>query len=97
MNLKGQCKIDFENWYTNVKEPDGNWYALVNFYGMVDVMQYGVYIEFFDDITNDGKGLFSTVFDYFYSIKEEYFVHNFIVHSALETCSSIYNDLIITK
>ena len=36
MILTGKCKEDFDNWYKGVKNPNGYWYALTNFYGLVD-------------------------------------------------------------
>lgn len=58
MELTGQCKEDFEKWYTDdcnresmcyfelVDEP----YEERGFYSMSDSMQYGVYVDFFDSV-----------------------------------------------
>lgn len=65
MILTGKCKEDFEQWYKDIKNPNGYWYALVNFYGLVDSMKYGVYVDFFDNVNmcvNEVKTSFSNTF-----------------------------------
>lgn len=60
MILTGKCKEDFDNWYKGVKNPNGHWYALTNFYGLVDSMKYGIYVDFFDSVSiivHSGKTL----------------------------------------
>lgn len=46
MNLTGQCKKDFDKWYCSHKQPNGHWYAIKNFYQLVDSMKYGLYVDF---------------------------------------------------
>ena len=52
MILTGKAKEDFENWYSKEK-PEGHWYSMVNFYGLVDSMQYGVYVDYFASVGLD--------------------------------------------
>ena len=72
MELTGKCKEEFEKW-----QHDCNWFEDFNiynenyrnieiFYTLIQSMQYGVYVDFFDSVgiyINSGKNLSNSIGD----------------------------------
>ena len=55
--LTGSAKKDFEKWFTKDIEDFENYdqYLLNEFYKLGFSLQFGTYIDFFDDLVNDSK------------------------------------------
>ena len=51
MELTGKCKEDFEKWFRRINIKN-NW-LLNSFYKLLQSMQYGVYVDFFDSVGID--------------------------------------------
>ena len=100
MKLTGKCKIVFEKFYLKDIDIDeceffNNDTILSIFYTEKESMQYGVYIDFFDEIKYEGKGFFSVVFERYYNDKTDDFNHNDIVSNSIEQCNKFYNEMLI--
>jgi hypothetical protein len=96
MKLTGKCKEDFDKWYHKTYSYNGNEstpslekkpYVDIGFYNYNSLMQYGVYVDFFDSV---GIYVMSNMF----SIERDV-VYEFI--GQVETISSIWNSIEQTR
>ena len=100
MKLTGKCRVVFEKFYLKDIDIDeceffNNDTILSIFYTEKESMQYGVYIDFFDEIKYEGKGFFSVVFERYYNDKTDDFNHNDIVSNSIEQCNKFYNEMLV--
>jgi hypothetical protein len=94
MELTGKCKDDFEKWYLKDQHNEEGYhdYLLRSFYSKGLAMQYGVYVDFFDSVKYEGKGLFTILFKKYYEQKTDDFSHMNIAVNAIQKGNEIYNN-----
>lgn len=89
MVLTNKCKEDFEKWYKGIKNPNGHWYSLVNFNGLVDSMKYGIYVDFFSTIGIEISIKPSKT----YNARFEYMIYNEIIDGRSFIVEPLYRNI----